>query len=366
MLNKRLFRGFDWLVFISICGLFTIGLFFIWSAASQGHVLKQLIWMGLGLGVFFVLLSLDYLSIVRYAYVYYLLGILALLAVLLLGASVRGSRRWFDLGPVNFQPSEFLKIILVLALAKYLMYKDSYKKLHVLAVSLAFTLIPLMLIFMEPDLGTGMILPPIFFAMVFVTGARIKHFILLVPMALASLPLMWFVLLRGYQKDRVFGFLWPNVNQDWGAAYHRLQGLIAIGSGGVLGQGWGKGVQTQLGVLPEPHTDFIFAVVAEEWGFLRTVLVILLYVTFLAGTLGIARRTRDPVGRLILTGLAAMFASQGLINMAMVLGLAPIAGINLPFVSYGGSSLLTSFIALSLIINVGMRNKVNLAREDFC
>jgi rod shape determining protein RodA len=364
MLNKRLIRGVDWLVFGSVCGLLAIGFFFIWSAA-QSHALKQLLWMGLGLGVFFVLLCLDYLSIVRYAYIYYLMGIIALVVVLFLGNSIRGSRRWFDLGPVNFQPSEFLKIILVLALAKYLMYKNSYKKFHVLAVSLLFTLIPLTLIFMEPDLGTGMTLLPIFFAMVFVTGAKIKHFLLLIPIALASLPLMWFVLLRGYQKDRVLGFLWPGDNQDWGAAYHRLQGLIAIGSGGLLGQGWGNGPQTQLGVLPEPHTDFIFAVIAEEWGFLRTLLVLLLYMAFLAGTLGIARKTRDPVGRLILTGLGAMLVSQGLINMAMVLGLAPITGINLPFVSYGGSSLLSSFMALSLILNVGMRNKVVLAREDF-
>ncbi|HHT9119941.1 MAG TPA: rod shape-determining protein RodA [Candidatus Hypogeohydataceae bacterium YC41] len=366
MLSKRLIRGFDWLVFISICGLFTIGFFFIWSAASQGHAFKQLIWMGLGLGVFFGLLFLNYLTIVRHAYIYYLLGIISLAAVLFLGASIRGSRRWFDLGPINFQPSEFIKIILVLALARYLMYKNSYKKFHVLAVSLAFTIVPLILILMEPDLGTGMTLLPIFFAMVFVTGARIKHFLLLIPIALASLPLMWFVILKGYQKDRFLGFIWANTDQDLGTTYHRLQALIAVGSGGVLGQGWGQGVQTQLRGLPEAHTDFIFAAIAEEWGFLRTLLVILLFMAFLAGTLGIARRTRDPVGRLILTGLAAMFASQGLINMSMVLGLAPITGINLPFVSYGGSSLLSSFIALSLIINVGMRSKVVLSKEDFC
>ncbi len=251
-------------MFISVCGLFTIGVFFIWSAASQGHALKQLVWLGIGLGVFLGLLFLDYLSIVKFAYVYYILGVLALVAVLFLGTPVRGSRRWFDLGPVNLQPSEFLKIILVLALAKYLMYKNSYKKLHILAVSLAFTLLPLILIFMEPDLGTGMTLLPIFFAMVFVTGARIKHFLLLIPMAIASLPIMWFVLLRSYQKDRVFGFLWPGANQDFGAAYHRFQGLIAIGSGGLLGQGWGRGAQTQLGALPEPHTDFIFATIGDS------------------------------------------------------------------------------------------------------
>ncbi len=365
MLNKRLLRKFDWLVFLSVCGLLAIGFFFIWSAASKGHAFKQLIWTGLGMGVFFGLLLLDYLSIVRFAYIYYLLGVLALVAVLLFGVSIRGSRRWFDLGPINLQPSEFMKICLVLALAKYLMHKDNYKKFHILVVSLVFTLIPLALIFMEPDLGTGIIFLPIFFVMVFITGARIKHFLLLIPMAIAFLPVAWFALLKDYQKDRILGFLWPNTEQDLGAVYHRLQALIAIGSGGVLGQGWGRGAQTQLGTLAEPHTDFIFAAIAEEWGFLRTFCVILLYMTFLAGILGIANKTRDTAGRLILTGLCAMFAFQGLINMAMVMGLTPITGINLPFVSYGGSSLLSSFIALSFIINVGMRSKVVLSREDF-
>ncbi|MFQ5863280.1 MAG: rod shape-determining protein RodA [Candidatus Brocadiales bacterium] len=364
-MNKSSIRDFDWLVFGSVCGLLAISFFFIWSASSQGYAFRQLVWMGLGFGLFFGLLMLDYMKIVRQAYILYIVLIVALIAVLFLGSSIRGARRWFDLGVVSFQPSEFMKIVLVLALAKYLMYKNNYKRFNILMMSLAFTLLPMALIFKQPDLGTGLVLLPIFFAMVFITGARIKHLLALIPMGLATLPLVWLFLLRGYQKDRIVGFLWPSEAQDWGAAYHRLQSLIAIGSGGVLGQGWGQGVQTQLNILPEPHTDFIFSVIAEEWGFLRTFGLMTLFLVFIIGTLGIAYRTREPVGRLILVGFVAMFSSQILINIAMALGLAPITGLNLPFVSYGGSSLLSSFLALSLIINVGIRNKVVLAREDF-
>ncbi|MEE9584897.1 MAG: rod shape-determining protein RodA [Candidatus Brocadiales bacterium] len=357
--------GFDWLVFGSACGLLAIGFFFIWSASTPNYAFRQLVFMGLGFGLFFGLLVLDYMQIVRQAYILYIILIVALIVVLFLGSSIRGTRRWFDLGLVNFQPSEFMKIILVLALARYLMYKENYKRFSILMISLAFTLLPMALIFMQPDLGTGLILLPIFFGMVFITGARIKHFSFLIPMGLAALPLGWFFLLRDYQKARILGFLWPSETQDWGAAYHRLQSLIAIGSGGILGQGWKQGIQTQLNILPEPHTDFIFSVIAEEWGFLRTFGIIIIFLVFIMGTLGIAYRTRDPVGRLILVGLVAMFTSQIFINIAMALGVAPIAGLNLPFVSYGGSSLLSSFLALSLIINVGMRDKIILTREDF-
>lgn len=365
MSNKRFFRGFDWLVFASVCGLLAISFFFVWSASSKALAFRQLIWMGVGMGLFFLLLRYDYLRIVRHAYWLYILWIGVLIAVLFVGSSIRGSRRWFDLGFFSIQPAEFMKIILVLALARYLMYKNNYKSFRILMVSLAFTLLPMALIFKEPDLGTGLILLPIFFTMVFITGARMVHLMALIPMGLASLPLLWFFLLKDYQKARIIGFLWPSDAEDFGAAYHRFQSLIAIGSGGVFGQGWGKGVQTQLNILPEPHTDFIFPVIAEEWGFLRTLLVLALFLTFLTGTLGIARKTREPVGRLILVGLVAMFSSQALINIAMALGVVPITGVNLPFVSYGGSSLITSFIALSLIINVGLRSKVVLAREDF-
>lgn len=363
--KKGFLRSFDWLIFGSACGLLAIGFFFIWSASSPHHAFKQLIFMGIGFGLFFGLLVLDYMQIVRQAYILYIILIVSLIAVLFLGSNIRGTRRWFDLGLVNFQPSEFMKIILVLALARYLMYKKNYKRFGILMMSLAFTLLPMALIFLQPDLGTGLILLPIFFAMVFVTGARIKHFSLLIPMGLAVLPISWFLLLHDYQKARIIGFLRPSDTQDWGAAYHRLQSLIAIGSGGVLGQGWKQGIQTQLNILPEPHTDFIFSVIAEEWGFLRTAGVILIFVMFILGTLGMAYRTRDPVGRLVLIGFVAMFTSQIFINIAMALGVAPITGLNLPFVSYGGSSLLSSFLALSLIINVGVRDRIVLTGEDF-
>ncbi|MEE9515254.1 MAG: rod shape-determining protein RodA [Candidatus Brocadiales bacterium] len=365
MATRDFLREFDWLVFGSACALMAIGFFFVWSASSQTYAFRQLIFMGIGFGLFFGLLALDYMQIVRQAYILYVVFIVALIAVLFLGSTIRGTHRWFDLGMVNFQPSEFMKIILVLALARYLMYKEKYKRFSILIISLAFTLLPMALIFMQPDLGSGLILLPIFFAMVFITGARIKHFSLLIPAGLAALPLGWFFLLHEYQKARIIGFIWPSETQDWGAAYHRLQSLVAIGSGGVLGQGWKQGVQTQLNILPEPHTDFIFSVIAEEWGFLRTFGVMIIFLVFIIAILGIAYRTRDPVGRLVLIGFVAMFSTQIFINIAMALGVAPITGLNLPFVSYGGSSLVSSLLALSLIINVGIRNRVVLTREDF-
>ncbi|MEE9200384.1 MAG: FtsW/RodA/SpoVE family cell cycle protein, partial [Candidatus Brocadiales bacterium] len=184
-----------------------VSFFFIWSASTQGYAFRQLIFMGIGLGLFFGLLVLDYMQIVRQAYILYIILIATLIAVLFLGTTIRGTHRWFDLGAVNFQPSEFMKIVLVLALARYLMYKENYKRFSILMISLVFTLLPMGLIFLQPDLGSGLILLPIFFAMVFVTGARIKHFLFLIPMGLAAVPLGWFLVLREYQKARIIGFL---------------------------------------------------------------------------------------------------------------------------------------------------------------
>ena len=162
---------------------------------------------------------------------------------------------------------------------------------------------------------------------------------------------------------RIIGFLWPEKATDWGAGYHRLQSLIAVGSGGMFGTGWGNGTQNQMKFLPERHTDFIFAVISEEWGFLRACFVLFLYIVFLTCGIGIARSTREPCGRLVVIGLVTMFATQIVVNVGMTLGVAPIVGITLPFISYGGSSMLTSFIALSIMFNIKMRSKIDLASE---
>src|SRR5574337_156490 len=219
----------------------------------------------------------------------------------------------------------------------------------------------MLLIMKQPDLGTALVLVPVFFAIIYTAGIRLSHLLLLIGAGMGISPLLWMFALKPYQKMRIIGFLWPDKTTDWGAGYHRLQSLIAVGSGGLFGAGWGNGTQNKMNFLPERHTDFIFAVIAEEWGFLRTCFLLIVYITFIACGIGIARNTREPCGRLIVLWLVTMFATQIVVNIGMTLGIAPIVGITRPFVSCGGSSMLTSFIALSIIFNIKMRSKIDLA-----
>ncbi|MEB2308660.1 MAG: rod shape-determining protein RodA [Candidatus Brocadiaceae bacterium] len=354
-------KNFDWLMFPLICIILAVGIFFVWSASSEKFVLKQLIWILMGFTLFFILLSFDYLSFANHAYIIYG-GVLFLLIVLLaFGGSVKGTQRWLSIGSFSIQPSEFMKITIVLTLARFLRYKKYGLGLFDIGISLLLTLVPMVLIVKQPDLGTALIMLPILLFMLYTAGIRLSYLLLFIGAGLAISPLLWMFVLKSYQKLRIIGFLWPEKTTDWGAGYHRLQSLIAIGSGGLLGAGWGNGTQNQMKFLPERHTDFIFAVIAEEWGFLRACFVLLLYMIFLTCGIGIARNTREPCGRLIVVGLVTMFATQIVVNVCMTLGIAPIVGITLPFVSYGGSSMLTSFIALSIIFNVKMHSKVDLA-----
>ncbi|HHT9124748.1 MAG TPA: rod shape-determining protein RodA [Candidatus Brocadiia bacterium] len=365
MYGRKSLSRFDWVMFLITLALLTIGVIFIWSASSKHYAYKQILWIIVGLVIFVILLRFDYIKIVGHSYFYYFIGLCSLIVVFFFGVSIRGSRRWLDFGPVSFQPSEFIKIILILTLAKYLTYKRNYRTFQGVFYPLILTIVPMALVAKQPDLGTAMLLMPIFFSMLFVTGAKLKHLLSIVGSGLASFPLLWLFLLKDYQKDRIIGFLWPEKAADIGAGYHKLQSLIAIGSGGLFGSGWGEGTQTQLKILPERHTDFIFSVIAEEWGFILTLFVLFLFLAFLAIGIGIASVTRETTGRLISVGVVTMFTTQILLNVAMCLGIAPISGFTLPFVSYGGSSILSSFIALSFLINVKMRTKIVFAQEDF-
>lgn len=361
MTNSVSSKNFDWLLFPIICLILTVGIFFIWSASSEKFLLKQLVWVFMGFTLFFTLLYFDYLSFAHYAYIIYTCVLFLLIMLLCLGGSVKGSQRWFSIGSFSLQPSEFMKITLVLTLARFLRYKKYGLGLFDIGISLFLTCIPMALIVKQPDLGTALVMVPILLSILYTAGIRLYQLVLFIACGLATSPFVWLFMLKPYQKLRVVGFLWPEKTADWGAGYHRLQSLIAIGSGGLFGAGWGNGTQNQMRFLPERHTDFIFAVIAEEWGFLRACCVLLLYIVFITCGIGIARSTREPCGRLIVVGLVTMFATQIVVNICMTLGIAPIVGITLPFISYGGSSLLTSFIALSIIFNVKMRSKIDLA-----
>lgn len=352
-------------MFPIICIILTVGVFFVWSASSEKFVFKQLVWILMGFTLFFTLLCFDYLSFAHYAYIIYVCVLFLLLSLLVIGGSVKGSQRWFSIGAFSIQPSEFMKITLILALARFLRYKKYGLGLFDIGISLLITFIPMTLIIKQPDLGTALVMVPILLSILYTAGIRLYHLLLFLGSGLAVSPLLWIYLLKPYQKLRIIGFLWPEKTADWGAGYHRLQSLIAIGSGGLFGSGWGNGTQNQMKFLPERHTDFIFAVIAEEWGFLRACLILLLYIAFLTCGIGIARSTREPCGRLIVVGLVTMFATQIVVNICMTLGIAPIVGITLPFISYGGSSMLTSFVALSIIFNIKMRSKIDLASHSF-
>jgi len=356
---------FDWALFLIVCFFSTISFFFVWSASSEQFAYKQITWIGIGMGICFILLIFDYFLIAKYSYIYYAIMLVGLLLVLLFGKTVYGAQRWLVLGPITIQPSEFMKIALILALSRYFMYKDNVSKLNNILIPLFLTILPMVLIIKQPDLGTSLTLLPIFFAIVYIAGARLKYLFYIMMIGLCSMPLFWFFVLKTYQKARVISLFWPDKVSKLDEGYHKMQSLIAIGSGGYYGSGWGNGIQSQLNFLPQGHTDFIFSVIAEEWGFLRSFAILCVYLVFLACSIGIALKTRESYGRLMVTGFTAMFTTQIFINVAMTIGIAPITGLTLPFISYGGSSLLSSFIALSFIFSVRLRTRAALAGQAF-
>lgn len=359
------FKKFDWLSFMIICLLLITSFFFVWSASSEKFAYKQIVWIGFGIGVFFVLLIFDYFWLSRYSYLYYAIVLSLLVLVLLSGKTVYGAKRWLALGPATIQPSELMKIVLILALSRYFMFQKKKLGFINIVIPLVLTIVPMVLIIKQPDLGTSMVLLPILFAIMYIAGIKLKYIFSLTIFGITLIPLLWFFVFRAYQKARIISFFWPDRVNKFDEGYHKIQSLIAVGSGGYFGSGWGNGIQSQLNFLPQGHTDFIFSVIAEEWGFFRSCTILVLYLVFFACSLGVAFKTREVYGRLIVTGFIAMFASQIFINVAMTIGLVPITGLPLPFISYGGSSLLSCFIALSFIFNVRLRTRVALAREEF-
>jgi rod shape determining protein RodA len=367
---KLWWRNFPWILVLILLFLLGVGLLFIRSASfstKTGSYLPyarlQMIWILVGSTAFVVVLVVPARWIERFAYPAYVLSLLLLLSLFFIGKSSKGATRWIVFGPLRIQPSELMKLAIILALARYLRFRDDIRSLRGLLLPLGLVLLPMALILKQPDLGTAMIVVPVLFALLYCSGARLPHLGLMVSSGLTCIPVFWFFLLKPYQKDRIFAFLNPD-SAPVGIGYQAIQSLIAVGSGGILGKGWGEGTQTQLNFLPERHTDFIFSVIAEEWGFLGALGVILLYLILVMYFLEVAHRIREPFWRLVVVGVTALFAAQAFTNMGMTVGLMPITGLTLPFLSYGGSSLLTSFLGLSLVVKGAMR-KVPVLADDF-
>jgi len=377
----RLFEGVslrraNWQAVLLAAVLLLIGLAFVYSASyrptggGEGYYTtspqKQAVWAAIGFCVFLAVIAVDYKLLIEWAYVLYGLGLLLLILTMFVGVEVNGSRRWIDLGLLRLQTSEVMKIAAVLALARYLARWEERAKMTGLVAPVLIILAPVILIARQPDLGTAMLFLPIAGGLVFAAGARAKHLLILALAGVLALPCLWFVM-KPYQKRRVMSF----INQDstdpeklMNDLYHLTQAKAAVGSGRWLGKGWRRGSQNRLNFLPMRNTDFIFAVICEEWGFLGAIGVLLLYFLFFASCARIADKARDPPAGLLVTGVTILFATQMLVTTAMAAGQFPTVGLPLPFMSYGGSSLLTSFACLGLAVNVSMRPRMIWGRQE--
>jgi len=324
-------------------------------AAQKVLFYKQLIWFTLGFIVMTASFSFNYRVLERWAHPLYVVCVVLLLGVVVFGKLAGGSRRWLALGPIHLQPSELIKIAIVLVLAKYFSKGSDPRgfSLKELIRPMLMTGLPFALIVIQPDLGTAGLVALIAVTMALFVKVERRALILLVASAGATIPFVW-SLLKDYQKQRILTFL--NPDQDpLGAGYHIIQSKIAIGSGMIFGKGYLQGTQNALSFLPEEHTDFIFSVLAEEWGAVGSMVVLLLFLVLILWGLNIAHRCRDPFGNILAIGITALLAWQVMINIGMTMGLMPVVGVPLPLISYGGSSTLTVAICIGLLMNISMR-----------
>jgi rod shape determining protein RodA len=362
MFDRKFVQYFDWGLLGLAIVLGSIGLLTLYSvvsadAAAMQKTLyyKQLTWLCGGLLLMAAAFLFNYRLLDRYAFAVYLFALLLLAAVLLFGKVGGGSKRWLALGPISLQPSEFVKLAVIVVLSRYYS-KNAHTRgftLRELITPLILVLAPAALIVKQPDLGTALLIVIIAGSMTLFVKIERRSLLLLFTSGILAVPMVWFVL-KEYQKQRILTFLNPD-RDPLGAGYHIIQSKIAIGSGMFSGKGYLKGTQNALSFLPEQHTDFIFSVFAEEWGFLGSAALILVFLLLIIWGLNVAYGCRDPFGTILAVGISAMIFWQVLVNIGMVMGLLPVVGVTLPFISYGGSSIITMMISVGLLINVSMR-----------
>jgi cell division protein FtsW (lipid II flippase) len=339
--------------------------------------LRQMFYLVTGVLLMLAALVPSYQKIGRWAYPAYAI-LLVLLVLLVVDIYVdlplipvrNNARRWLAWGPLSVQPAEFMKVGLTLTLARYLRFRSSYRSLRGLLPPLFLTLVPMVLILREPDLGMMLMLLPVLFLTLFVAGARLRHLALIILLGCATLPVFFIYGMKPYQRDRVLTVIKQNTaDERWhrGPGYQLRQSKIALGSGGLTGEGWGRGVflESRVRLLPEEHNDFIFAIIGHQFGLVGCVLVILAYGVIVFFGIEVATATNDPFGRLLAIGVVVMIVAQALLNIGMTVGLAPITGMTLPFVSAGGSSLWANFLALGLLVNVAQRRPMLIANPPF-
>lgn len=366
MVNKRLAQHVDWLLLLLVATIVSMGLATVYSATyaqTQNQmsqlVWRQAIWAGAGCVLMFALLIVDYRKLERFAYVIYLAVVALLVLVPVVGFLSGGSRRWIHLGFFALQPSELAKLALIVVLARFF-HRDAAAGSHglkELVVPAMLFAVPAVLTLAQPDLGSAAVLGFVCVSLVLIAGLRWRSMLSLVLVGLVGVFVAGQSLwghLKPYQQKRILTFLNPEAD-PLGAGYHLIQSKIAVGSGMFWGKGFLHGTQNRLQFLPEQHTDFIFSVFAEEWGFVGCATLALLYAALLLRGLQIVSRAKDRFGALLAFGVVSLIFWQAFVNMAMTTGLLPVVGITLPFFSYGGSSMITLLLGIGLLLNVSMR-----------
>lgn len=341
-----------------------IGCMLIYSATyfadpSLGLLHKQFVWLGIGVGLMLIFLFVDYHVLFDIAPILYGIGVMLLTYLVLWGHAVRHHKSWIIIGGFQFQPSEFMKVFTALMLAKFFDSNDrAYLNLRSFVIAVGIVLTPMALILLQPDFGTAVTFTPLLFVAMFFGGIRWKVWVAMILIGVMLLPLAWFFFLKPYQKERIVVFLNPERDPK-GSGFQVMQAKIAIGSGGIHGKGFKQGTQAKYGYLPVSHTDFIFSVLGEEWGFIGVAIVLGLYLFLVVQALTIAKNARDRGGTFLAVCLTCFFIFHVLINVSMQIGVLPTTGIPLPLISYGGSQAMMFFIAIGLILNVDMRRFVN-------
>ena len=405
----RITSRHGWAVLVPVfvlCGMSLLTMQALFSPeptrVPAGAVIKQVGFLLVGLGMAWLTLKVSYVRLGRFAYAFFIFCVLLLL-LLQVGKYTelsfvpyrKGAHRWVEIGSIQLQPSELMKIVYVLALAWYLKFRKNYRTFAGLAAPFILTLLPMSLILVQPDLGTVLLFLPVLFAMLFAAGAKGKHLLLIIVLGTLSLPMFW-LHIRDYQRLRLVGMVlqsqqlrayfdehpekwqwfcppktkpaaWQNELRQWEvqAGYQLVHGKAAIGSGGVTGQGWGGPFVEYELLLPERENDFVFAIVAHQWGLIGGIVLLLCYAAIVAIGMDIATITKDPFGRLVAVGITTLMGVQTLVNLCMTVGIGPITGVTLPFVSKGGSSLVACFVCIGLLISVAERRPISMAKSPF-
>lgn len=362
ILNRKFIKNIDYSILFSMILIVVFGIISIASATGGNKkvFVTQIVWFALSLIIGFIVLNIDYNTIGGYYKVFYAFAIFLLVLVRLVGDERKGAKAWLGVGSMGIQPSEFSKLIVIITLAKLLEDMDNINTPKNLGKLALFSLIPMGLIQLQPDTGTNLIFAVTIFGMLFVAGLDLKLIAITFATGIGGALFIWFAdILKPYQKDRILVFFRPEMAR-LGAGYNALLAKSAIGGGGFFGTGPFNGPLSTGKFIPEAHSDFIFSVFGESFGFLGAGILLVLYLNIILKSIKIARTSKDKFGMYLVIGILSMFIFQILQNIGMDIGLMPITGIPLPFMSYGGSSLLTSVVSIAFILNVGMRRqKIN-------